>query len=44
MNYVYVHTLKVNFERNNMYVVGSYIKYIYDVIFLYVVKINSENI
>ena len=29
MNYVYMHILKMNSEKYNMYVVGSYIKYIY---------------
>ena len=42
--YVYKHTLKINFEKFNMYVVCSYIKYLYNVIYIHVVKINSENI
>ena len=37
INNVYVHTLKINSEKLNMYVVGSYIKYVYDVIYLNVV-------
>ena len=37
INYVYVQTLKINSEKFNMYVVGSYIKNVYDVIYLHVV-------
>ena len=39
-----MHKPKINSEKFNMYVVGSYIKYVYDVIYLHIVKINSENI
>ena len=36
--YVYIHTLKINSEKYNMYVVGSYIKYVYDAIYLQILN------
>ena len=42
INYVYVHTLKINSKIFNMYVVYLYLKHVYNIIYLHMLKINSE--